>query len=43
MIKEIKIPSTAKSTTFLKDFSPPFIDLLEKVMVFNPLKRLTIE
>ena len=43
MIKEIKIPSTAKSSNFLKDFSPHFADLLEKVIVFNPNKRLKIE
>jgi len=43
MMKEIKSSTTAKSSTFLKDFSPHFIDLLEKIIVFNPSKRLTIE
>jgi mitogen-activated protein kinase 15 len=42
MIKEIK-SSTSKSTNFLKDFSPPFADLLERILVFNPSRRLKIE
>lgn len=43
MIKEVKISSTAKSVNLMKDFSPPLADLLEKIVVFNPSKRLTIE
>lgn len=42
MIKEVKISSTAKSVNLMKDFSPPLADLLEKVIVFNPSKRLKI-
>jgi len=43
MIKEIKISTNSKPINFLKDFSPPFIDFLERIMVFNPTKRLKIE
>lgn len=43
MMKEIKISMNSKSNNFLKDFSPLFVDLLEKIIVFNPTKRLKIE
>ena len=43
MMKEIKISVNGKSNNFLKDFSPLFVDLLEKIVVFNPTKRLEIE
>jgi hypothetical protein len=42
MIKEIKMPTTSKSVNVMKDFSPPLADLLERVIVFNPAKRLKI-
>ena len=43
MIKEIKISTNAKATNFLKDFSPSFADFLERIIVFNPNKRMKIE
>jgi serine/threonine protein kinase len=43
MIKEIKISTNAKATNFLKDFSPSFADFLERIIVFNPTKRMKIE
>ena len=43
MIKEVKIPTNAKAVNLMKDFSAPLADLLEKVIVFNPSKRLKIE
>lgn len=42
MMKEIKISNSSKSTNFLKEFPAPFADLLEKIIVFNPAKRLKI-
>lgn len=43
MIKEIKSTSTSKSCNFLKDFTPAFADLLEKIIVFNPSRRIKID
>jgi mitogen-activated protein kinase 15 len=43
MVKEIKVSGTSKAVNFLKDFPLPFADLLEKIIVFNPNKRLKIE
>lgn len=43
MVKEIKVTGTSKAGNFLKDFPQPFADLLEKIIVFNPNKRLKIE
>jgi hypothetical protein len=42
MVKEIKVTGTSKASNFLKDFPQPFADLLEKIIVFNPNKRLKI-
>lgn len=44
MMKEIKVQSsTSKSNSLLKEFSPVFADLLERIIVFNPSKRMKIE
>lgn len=44
MLKESKVASTIpQSKTILKDFPAPFIDLLQRMLVFNPNKRITIE
>ncbi len=43
MMKEIKVTNNSKSSNFLKEFSSPFADLLERIIVFNPAKRLKIE
>lgn len=43
MVKEIKVPPNSRSTNFLKDFSAPFGDMLEKMLSFNPKKRMTID
>lgn len=43
MIKEIKSTTSSKSCNFLKDFSPAFADLLERIIVFNPSRRMKIE
>lgn len=33
----------SQSQKYFKDFPPMFADLLQKMMTFNPKKRLTIE
>lgn len=43
LIKEMKVSSSANSIMFLKDFAPEYIDLLQKMLIFNPKKRITIE
>jgi hypothetical protein len=43
MIKEIKIPPNSKPNSYLKDFPLGFGDLLEKIIVFNPNKRIKID
>lgn len=42
MIKEIKSSAISKSNNFLKDFPAPFADLLERIIVFNPARRIKI-
>lgn len=39
----MKISTLTKSSNILKDLSPQFIDFLERILVFNPSKRMTIE
>ena len=42
-LKEMKVPTTVKPSTFFKDFEPGYIDLLERMLVFNPTKRMTVD
>jgi serine/threonine protein kinase len=37
----MKVSSSANSIMFLKDFAPEYIDLLQKMLIFNPKKRIT--
>lgn len=39
----MKMSTNAKPASLLKDFDASFIDLLERMLVFNPKKRITIE
>lgn len=44
MLKESKVShSVAQMRYLFKDFSPMFADLLEKMTLFNPKKRITID
>jgi mitogen-activated protein kinase 15 len=43
LIKEMKVPSGCSPSAFLKDFNPLYADLLQRILVFNPKKRMTIE
>jgi serine/threonine protein kinase len=43
LLKEMKISPNTKPALILKDFAPGFQDLLERMMVFNPAKRITVE
>ena len=43
MVKEIKVPPNSKSTNYLKDFSAPFGDMLQKMLSFSPRRRMTID
>lgn len=43
LIKEMKISPNTKPAALLKDFNPSYIDLLERMLIFNPKKRMTIE
>jgi hypothetical protein len=42
LIKEMKVPTNCNAAS-LKDFNPVYIDLLNKILVFNPKKRVTID
>ena len=42
-LKEMKISTYTKPSLVFKDLEPAYIDLLEKIMIFNPSKRLTVE
>lgn len=42
LIKEVKMPTTSNPAAFLKDFHPLYADLLQRILVFNPKKRITI-
>jgi serine/threonine protein kinase len=39
----MKVPNSSNPSSYLKDFSPVFIDLLQKILLFNPKKRITID
>jgi serine/threonine protein kinase len=39
----MKAPTTSNPFVFLKDFSPAYVDLLTRMLAFNPRKRMTIE
>lgn len=43
MLKESKASNSSQSKGILKDFPSMFIDLLQKMLVINPKKRITIE
>jgi serine/threonine protein kinase len=43
MLKEIKISPNTKPANYLKELSPAYANLLERILVFNPKKRLTID
>jgi serine/threonine protein kinase len=42
-LKEIKLHNQSQAHLILKDIPPGFKDLIEKMVVFNPYKRITIE
>ena len=37
------MPPNSKVNNFLKDFAAPFADMLEKMLTFNPRKRMTVD
>jgi|JI10StandDraft_1071094.scaffolds.fasta_scaffold1103273_2 serine/threonine protein kinase len=39
----MKISPNTKPAALLKDFDPSFVDLLEKMLIFNPKKRIDID
>ena len=39
----MKIPTHTKQSQILKDLNPGYIDLLERMLTFNPSKRITVE
>lgn len=39
----MKISNTSSPSSYLKDFAPAYVDLLQKILVFNPKKRITIQ
>ena len=43
MLKEIKLHIQSQSHLILKEIPAGFRDLIEKMVVFNPYKRITIE
>lgn len=43
LIREAKIPSSCSPAAFLKDLPPQYADLLQRILVFNPTKRITAE
>lgn len=43
MLKESKVSSIGQSKVLFKDFPTMFIDLLQKMFIFNPKKRISIE
>jgi len=43
MLKEIKLHIQSQSGTILKEIPQGFKDLIEKMVTFNPYKRITIE
>lgn len=43
MLKESKVANIGQSKILLKDFPSMFVDLLQKMFIFNPKKRITIE
>ena len=42
MLKESKITNFGQSTILLKEFPEMFVNLLEKMLIVNPKKRITI-
>ena len=43
MLKESKVSNVGQSKMLFKDFPMMFIDLLQKMFIFNPKKRISIE
>ena len=43
MLKESKASNVGQSESLLKEFPAMFTDLLQKMLVTNPKKRITIE
>ncbi len=43
MLKESKVTNVSQSKALLKEFPAMFIDLLQKMLIVNPKKRMTIE
>lgn len=42
-LKEMKISAHTKPSLILKDLEPMYVDLLERMLVFNPSKRATVD
>lgn len=43
MLQSSKIAYNSQKVNFLKDFDPAFCDLLSKIIVFNPRKRIGVQ
>lgn len=43
MLQSSKIAYNSQKINFLKDFDPGFSDLLSRIIVFNPKKRMGVE
>ena len=43
LIKEMKISNASSPNSYIKDFAPAYVDLLQKILVFNPKKRISIQ
>lgn len=39
----MKISNASSPNSYLKDFAPAYVDLLQRILVFNPKKRITIQ
>ena len=39
----MKISNAGSPNSYLKDFAPAYADLLQRILVFNPKKRITIQ
>ena len=39
----MKAPTTSNPSAFLKDYHHAYVDLLTRMLVFNPKKRMTID
>lgn len=43
LIREVKVPANSRPLNYLKELPEPVIDLLTRMLTFNPKKRMNVD